>query len=48
MIFLYNWLKIICKKESLISLSNLRLIKNKKVSISNARSDIALNTLITI
>lgn len=48
MIVLYNQLKKIYKKKSPLSLSSLRLIESKNISIPNARNDIALNASIII
>ena len=43
MIVSYNWLEIICERDSIPSLSSLKLIESKKFSISSAESDLALN-----
>ena len=48
MIVSYSWPETICRRGSPASLSSLRPIGSKKVSISNAGSDVALNAPVVI
>lgn len=47
MIVLYNWLEAIRKRDSLASFFSIKLMRNRKVSLSSIGSDEDLNAPIT-